>query len=137
MFTSIINLFKEFQSVKDKRYNDFEKFYIECVKTFPRDLKKRLDACKIVPVKFDKRLNNDLDIETDRWNLDFTMKDVFWWKEKYKEYKFTMEPIDAIKKEVMRECIDIIDSTPISDLDDDLRDKIYDEILGGNMDVEK
>lgn len=135
MFTSIINLFNEFQHVKDNRYNDFEKFYIECIKTFPSDLKKRLNACKIMPVKFDKKLNADLDIETYRWTLDFTMKDVFWWREKYNECKFTMKPIDAIKKEVMKECVDIISSTPISDLDDDLKCKIFDETLNGNVGI--
>ena len=46
-----------------------------------------------------------------------------------------MKPIDTIKKEVMKECVDIISSTPISDLDDDLKCKIFDETLNGNVGI--
>lgn len=128
MFDKIIKFFTKAQEIKNKRFEDFEKFHIECIKTFPNDLKVQLRKCNIKPVSVDLNLEKITGNKHSNWIMGFTSKDILWWREEYKNDNFTMLSIDMIKNKVRQECLNIIENMPIGELDDETRD-IYNNIL--------
>ena len=122
MFSNIIEFFKKTEKIRDQRFNDFNTFYTECVKMFPLDLRRRLCECKINPVLPDKKHEKDSGKWTENYIMDFNCKDVIWWREQYTKDKFTFKPIDDIKKIVMKECLAIMESMPLGDEDEELKD---------------
>ena len=123
MFKNIIEYFTKSQEIKDKRFEDFEQFHIECIKTFPIALKKRLQKKSIHVVEIDKSLEKDCGNKHSEYIMGFTNKDVLWWRENYKMDNFTIKDITEIKNKVKQECLDIIDDVPLGDVS--YLDKLY------------
>lgn len=119
MFKKIIEFFKCSEVLQEQRFTEFLEFYSEAVSSFPESLRKMLRCRdKVRPVI----LRGKQDDAFKSWCLDFTIKDVYWWKEMNKLHKPLMKTVDCIKHEVMEKCLDYLE-----DLDEDSMDKVTKE----------
>lgn len=120
----IINFFKKVDEVKDKRFKDFDDLYTELIKEFPISLRKELkDNPKLKPCE--KKKYQD-------YVLGFNATDVLWWREKYKEERFLVKPVEDIRKLINEACLDVIDNLDLKETDKDIED-IYKSILDDSL----
>lgn len=122
MFDKIIAFFKNAQEIKDERFKAFDEFHKWCVQNFPLGLRRDLVAYKIKPIA---------DPNTDAF-MAFDARDVLWWRGKYETENYLMLPIEDIKNETMKACLDIIDRLSIDELDEKTK-ALYDAILNDTL----
>lgn len=122
MFNKIVAFFQNAQKIKDERFKAFDEFHTMCVKSFPLGLRKDLAKCHIKPVNNNKCT----------YTLGFDAKDVLWWRGRYETENFLLKPIEEIKQDVMKCCLDIIDNMPLGELDEQTK-ALYDSILNDTL----
>lgn len=122
MFNKIIAFFENAQEIKDERFKAFNEFHTWCVKSFPYGLRKELVTYKISPVA---------DPKSD-YLMSFEAKDVLWWKGKYVAENFLIKPIEEIKNDTMKACLEIIDRLRLTELDEKTR-ALYESILNDSL----
>lgn len=132
MFERIVEFFTKAQEIKDARFDEFEKFHLECIKTFPADLKSKLRSSSIHPIAYDPKVEKLTNHKHSEWVMAFNAKDVLWWREQYKIDNFTIIPIEILKNRVREKCLELLDSLPIGEMNDYSKD-LYDALLNEEM----
>lgn len=122
MFDKIIAFFTNAQQIKDERFKAFDEFNKWCVQNFPFGLRKDLVAYKIKPIADPKAYSF----------MGFDAKDVLWWRGKYESENFLIRPIEEVKNETMKACLDIIDRLRLNELDEETK-ALYDSILNDSL----
>lgn len=122
MFDKIIAFFTNAQQIKDERFKAFDEFNKWCVQNFPLGLRKDLVAYEIKPIA---------DPKTDSF-MGFDAKDVLWWRGKYESENCLIRPIEEVKNETMKACLDIIDRLHLNELDEKTK-ALYDAILNDSL----
>ena len=123
MFEKFLSLFRSLDKINEKNYNDFLDFYTAAVRDFPQLLKKRLAERKISPL--DKAANLK---EFHGWILDFTIKDILWWKNQWNLHTPVFKTLETIKAEIYDAALDLLESMPNSPETSKLYQELLDDI---------
>lgn len=114
MFDTLAKFFNRELKKNDDEFEKYVEFWKYVLNTFPKQVIKKLqEKC--------------FHIETNpnsEYVYDFTLKDIFWWKEKMQSEVINLKPVEQHKQEVKDYMLDIVDSMKIDESDKETKEFI-------------
>ena len=114
MFDTLAKFFNRELKKNDDEFDKYVEFWKYVLNTFPPQVIKKLhERC--------------FNIETNPASgrcYDFTLKDIFWWKEIMRDKIINLKPIEQHKREVKDYMLDIVDSMKIDESDKETKEFI-------------
>ena len=114
MFDSLAKLFNRELKKNEDEFEKYVEFWKYVLNTFPKQVIKKLH---------ERRFNIETNPASGR-SYDFTMKDIFWWKEKMRDEIICLKPIEQHKRDVKDFMLDIVDKMNIDEDDKETREFI-------------
>lgn len=114
MFDTLAKFFNRELKKNDDEFDKYVEFWKYVLNTFPPQVIKKLH---------ERRFNIETNPNSGR-SYDFTLKDIFWWKEKMQDVIICLKPIEEHKKEVKDYMLDIVDSMKIDENDKETKEFI-------------
>ena len=111
MFDTLAKFFNREIKKNDDEFDKYVEFWKYVLNTFPPQVIKKLH---------ERRFNIETNPNFSR-SYDFTLKDIFWWKEIMRDKIINLKPIEQHKKEVKDYMLDIVDSMEIDESDKETR----------------
>lgn len=114
MFDTLAKFFKRELKKNDDEFEKYVEFWKYVLNTFPKQVIKKLqEKC--------------FHIETNPnsgYAYDFTLKDIFWWKEKMQSEVINLKPVEQHKQDVKNCMLEIIDNMTLEEDDKETREFI-------------
>lgn len=120
MFDKLINFFKAAEKQNDERFQEFMKTSTEIATKFPPKICKELAKKQLHP-----------STNQPGWSIDYSLKDLVWWKEQYAANYVVMKDMKAFNKEIHQALLDILDKTDYGTPNEEMA-TILKEILDEN-----
>ena len=114
MFDTLAKFFNRKLKKNDDEFEKYVEFWKYVLNTFPPQVIKKLQ---------ERRFNIETNPSSGR-SYVFTLKDIFWWKEKMQNNIINLKPIEQHKQEVKDYMLDIVDSMQIDESDKETREFI-------------
>ena len=114
MFDTLAKFFNRELKKNDDEFDKYVEFWKYILNTFPPQVIKKLH---------ERSFNIETDPNSSR-SYDFTLKDIFWWKEQMQDNIINLKPIEQHKQEVKDYMLDIVDSMKIDESDKETREFI-------------
>ena len=114
MFDTLAKFFNRELKKNDDEFDKYVEFWKYVLNTFPPQVIKKLH---------ERSFNIETDPNSSR-SYDFTLKDIFWWKEQMQDNIINLKPIEQHKQEVKDYMLDIVDSMKIDESDKETREFI-------------
>ena len=114
MFDTLAKFFNRELKKNDDEFDKYVEFWKYVLNTFPPQVIKELH---------ERRFNIETNPTSGR-SYDFTLKDIFWWKETMRDKIITLKPIEQHKQEVKDYMLDIVDKMKIDESDKETREFI-------------
>lgn len=114
MFDTLAKFFNRELKKNDDEFDKYVEFWKYVLNTFPPQVIKKLHK---------RRFNIETDPNSSR-SYDFTLKDIFWWKEIMRDKIINLKPIEQHKQEVKDYMLDIVDSMKIDESDKETKEFI-------------
>ena len=111
MFDTLAKFFNRELKKNDDEFDKYVEFWKYVLYTFPPQVIKKLH---------ERRFNIETNPNSSR-SYDFTLKDIFWWKEIMRDKIINLKPIEQHKQEVKDYMFDIVDSMMIDESDKETR----------------
>ena len=114
MFDTLAKFFNRELKKNNDEFDKYVEFWKYVLNTFPPQVIKELHK---------RRFNIETNPTSGR-AYDFTLKDIFWWKEIMRDKIINLKPIEQHKQEVKDYMLDIVDSMKIDESDKETREFI-------------
>lgn len=114
MFDTLAKFFNRELKKNDDEFDKYVEFWKYVLNTFPPQVIKKLH---------ERRFNIETNPNSGR-SYDFTLKDIFWWKETMRDKIITLKPIEEHKREVKNFMLDILDDMVIDENDKETKEFI-------------
>lgn len=114
MFDSLAKFFNREIKKNDEEFEKYVEFWKYVLNTFPKQVITKLH---------ERRFNIETTPNSGR-SYDFTLKDIFWWKELMQDKIICLKPIEEHKKEVKDYMLDIVDKMHIDESDKETKEFI-------------
>lgn len=114
MFDTLAKFFNRELKKNDDEFDKYVEFWKYVLNTFPPQVIKELH---------ERRFNIETNPTSGR-SYDFTLKDIFWWKETMRDNIINLKPIEQHKQEVKDYMLDIVDKMKIDESDKETREFI-------------
>ena len=114
MFDTLAKFFNRKIKKNDDEFDKYVEFWKYVRNTFPPQVIKKLH---------ERRFNIETNPNSSR-SYDFTLKDIFWWKEIMRDKIINLKPIEQHKQEVKDYMLDIVDSMKIDESDKETKEFI-------------
>ena len=111
MFDTLAKFFNRELKKNDDEFDKYVEFWKYVLNTFPPQVIKKLH---------ERRFNIETDPSSGRF-YNFTLKDIFWWKEIMQDKIINLKPIEQHKQEVKDYMLDIVDKMKINESDKETR----------------
>lgn len=114
MFDTLAKFFNRELKRNNDEFDKYVEFWKSILNTFPKQVISKLH---------EKCFNIETNSNSGR-SYDFTLKDIFWWKEKMQNEIVSLKPIEQHKREVKDYMLSIIDQMKIDESDKETREFI-------------
>lgn len=114
MFDTLAKFFNHALKKNDDEFDKYVEFWKYVLNTFPPQVIKKLH---------ERSFNIETNPNSGHF-YDFTLKDIFWWKELMQDKIINLKPIEQHKQEVKDFMLDIVDTMKIYESDKETREFI-------------
>ena len=114
MFDTLAKFFNRELKKNDDEFEKYIEFWKYVLNTFPKQVIKKLQE-KCFHIETNPNSGNA---------YDFTLKDIFWWKEKMQSEVINLKPVEQHKQDVKNCMLEIIDNMTLEEDDKETREFI-------------